>query len=343
MRLIVIGGTGFVGPAIVEQALTSDHDVAVYHRGQSHSELDPDAPHVHGSTLEIGGHIQEISGFRPDAIIDTSQFRTDTTQSVIKALTGLCERYVLVSSIDVYRGYGILHRTEPGPHQPMPVSEGDVLRTLPSFDQTETDDNIFAERAALDNGVLPVTVVRAPAIFGRGDRQKRISQHLAAIRDGGGVVRMPETLSRFRFSRGYLPNIADALIVYVADRRPGNHLYNLADEEALSNESWFRLIANAVGWEGRLEITLDSAEDAKVDYSQDLYTDTSKIRRELGYTETVPMDEAVRLTVEWDECQGLTRQTHSPAPEPLQDHRLPNTWRPRKPRVSCVDRSLVLR
>lgn len=304
MKLLVIGGTGFVGTGIVEQALISGHDVAVYHRGESHSELDSDVPHIHGSTMEIDGHLSEIDSFNPDAVIDTTQFRTDTTQSVMATLTGRCERYVLVSSMDVYRGYGILHRTEPGPHQSMPVSETDALRTLPSADQTETDDNIFAEQAALESNVLPVTIVRAPAIFGRGDKFRRTAGHLAAIRDGDSVVKMPETLSQFRFARGYLPNIADALIACAADRRPGNHVYNVAYAETLSTESWFWLIANAIGWEGRLEITPDSAEDEKIDYSQHLFADTSKIRSELGYTEAVPIDEAVRLTVEWDQNQG---------------------------------------
>lgn len=304
MRLLVIGGTGFVGTGIVDQALISGHDVAVFHRGHSHSERDPDVPHIHGSTMGIDSHISEIDGFNPDAVIDTTQFRTDTTQSVLATLTGRCERYVLVSSMDVYRAYGILHRTEPGPHQLMPVSEGDALRTLPSADQTETDDNIFAEQAALQSDVLPATIVRAPAIFGRGDKFRRTAGHLAAIRDGDSVVKMPETLSRFRFARGYLQNVADALIACAADRQPGNHVYNVADAETLSTVGWFWLIANAVGWKGRLEITPDSAEDAKIDYSQDLFADTSKIRSELSYTEALPMDEAVRLTVEWDQSQG---------------------------------------
>ena len=80
---------------------------------------------------------------------------------MITALAGRVNRYVLVSSLDVYRAYGVFHRTEPGPAQAMPVDETAELRTRPSLVQDSEQDSIFAERAALSQDELPVTVGRA--------------------------------------------------------------------------------------------------------------------------------------------------------------------------------------
>ncbi len=123
-----------------------------------------------------------------------------------------------------------------------------------------------------------------------------------------GVVRLPETRASFLVGRGYLPDIADALILCAEDRRPGNHVFHVQDKETLTWEDWWRIIAEVSNWKGRFERVPDSETDDPAvrtqDLTQHLYMDTSKIRRELGYTETVPMDEAVRRSVEWEQSKN---------------------------------------
>ena len=169
MNLLIIGGTAFFGPPIVRRAIEGGHRVLVYHRGSHEYDHGPDVPHLHGTTLEIGKHRDAIKEFAPDAVIDTTQFMAETTESVIDAISGVSDRYVVVSSGDVYRAYGVLHRTEPGPLQPMPVDETAELRTKQGFDNvaTEFEDNLYTEQAALGQSRVAATILRARQHLGR--------------------------------------------------------------------------------------------------------------------------------------------------------------------------------
>ncbi len=300
LRLLVIGGTRFFGPAILRRALDHGHDVLVYHRGSLDPLRDRDVPHVHGSTLDIADHLSEIIKFRPDAAIDTTQFRADTTTAVVDALKDVCARYVLVSSGDVYRAYGVLHGTEPGGLQEMPVDESAELRTRASFDQTAEVDKIFAERAGLEQDLLPTTVVRAPATFGPGDPQERIAGPMKRLQAAGDRLVLAAKIAGWWFTHGYVDNIADALILCTEDRRPGNFTYNVGYEDDFTVLRRFQFVAEALSWEGEITTSPEVAPQENANFTQDLVMDTSLIRRELGYGEVVPLAEAVRRSVIWE-------------------------------------------
>ena len=124
MKLLMLGGTQFIGRAVVERALELGHAVALCHRGEHEPVGMTEVQHIHCDNIDIADHLDAIKVFEPDAVIDTTQFDTPRTQAVVDALTGVVDRYVLVSSMDVYIAYGRLHRTEPGPHQPLDPQYG---------------------------------------------------------------------------------------------------------------------------------------------------------------------------------------------------------------------------
>ena len=99
MKLLILGGTRFLGHHIAEQALARGDEVSLLHRGRSAPGLLPQAEHL---IADRDGDLQVLRGRRWDAAIDTSAYVPRQVRSVSDLLSRQVERYLLVSSISVY-------------------------------------------------------------------------------------------------------------------------------------------------------------------------------------------------------------------------------------------------
>jgi len=115
---------------------------------------------------------------------------------------------------------------------------------------------------------------------------------------------LPESEARWRWTRGYAEDMANAITLAVIDEGAAGKVYNVGEPEALSTEEWVRAIAQAAGWEGEVVVmpdeTLPEHLRAGMDTSQHLVTDSTRIRNELGYAELISRDEALWRTIAWE-------------------------------------------
>jgi 2'-hydroxyisoflavone reductase len=98
MRILVLGGTQFLGRAVVEAALQRSHDVTMFNRGQTRPELFPDAEKLRG---DRDGDLSALDGRRFDAVVDTSGYVPRIVRATLDALTDV-GHYSFVSSVSVY-------------------------------------------------------------------------------------------------------------------------------------------------------------------------------------------------------------------------------------------------
>lgn len=108
MRVLILGGTNFIGFSLCRQLLDAGHEVAVVHRGQHEPEALSDATHIHSSRAELSEVSDQIKGFRPDVVMDAFAMSKADAEIAVKAI-GPDVRRVMWSSMDVYRGYSGLH------------------------------------------------------------------------------------------------------------------------------------------------------------------------------------------------------------------------------------------
>jgi nucleoside-diphosphate-sugar epimerase len=156
----------------------------------------------------------------------------------------------------------------------------------------------------MGDAALRGTVLRLPAVYGPGDRQHRLFEYLKRMDDGRPFILLGECESRWRWTHGYVENVADAVALAVTDERAAGRVYNVGEEDALTRSEWVGAIGRAAGWGGRVlevpEGELPAHLKGPAGYEHDLDVDTKRIREELGYREKVAREEALLKTIAWE-------------------------------------------
>jgi len=312
----VIGGTGFIGQPLVRALAGMGHDVAVLTRRGAHSELPAEM---------IVGERRDLTSLRPraDVVIDLILSSGAQAQQLMDTFRGVAKRVVAASSIDVYRACGVLHGSESGPLEPVPLTEDSALRTkLQTYPPASIEalrkifnwlddeyDKIPVERAILGDPDLPGTVLRLPMIYGPGDHLRRFQPVLKRIDDGRSKILFEEGWAGWRSPRGYVDNVAAAIALAAVSEQAARRVYNVAEQPAFSELDWARKIAAATGWNGEFVVLPKDRMPSHLvqpgNSAQHWEADSSRIRRELGYREPVPLEEAIAQTIEWGRAHPI--------------------------------------
>ncbi len=132
MRLVVIGGTHFVGRAMVEDAVARGHDVTVFHRGPAEPEGFPTVEHVHG---DRDGGLDPLRGRTWDAAIDTCGYVPRVVRDSARLLADAVGTYVFVSTLSVYPD-----DAPPGCTEASPTRQAAVPRDRGASRRSRTED-----------------------------------------------------------------------------------------------------------------------------------------------------------------------------------------------------------
>jgi nucleoside-diphosphate-sugar epimerase len=315
MRITVIGGTGFIGSHVVAR-LAEQHEVTVVHRGKHAGALPSSVHHIIGDRDNLAGLAIEFRRQPPEVVLDMIAGDERQARAVVDAFRGIAGRLVTTSSIDVYRAYEIALGLAAGPPEPVPLTEESPLRTtlhpyrnrpvgsIP-FDWVTPDyDKILVERVVRREPSLPATILRLPMVYGPGDPLHRFHGFLKRMDDGRPAILIDETWATWQGPMGYVEDVAAAIALAVTNEAAAGRTYNIAEPDALSWADWARAVGQAAGWRGRI-VTLPRDRTPKhliplFRAEQHWTADSSRIRRELGYRETVPRVEALARTVAWE-------------------------------------------
>ena len=279
------------------------HEVTIFHRGETEQDLPSSVRHVHGDFANFNQHIDNLRGLAPEVVLDMAPFRAEDAER-LKAFEGVARRVVAISSQDVYRAFGRFWRTEPGPPDPMPLTEDSPLREKLSARGLDYNKTAI-ERALIERPNLRATILRLPAIHGRGDHVHRLFSFIKRMDDGRPFILLSEDAARWQWARGYVEDMAHAIVLAVTDERAAGRIYNVAYEKTFNGAEWVQQIARIVGWKGEvLVLPKDQLpvhlQSDKFDLTQQFAVDSSRIRGELGYAEIVDFDEALRRTIDWE-------------------------------------------
>lgn len=292
VRVVILGGTQFIGRAIVEE-LAHGHDVLVVHRGQHEPPDLAPVEHLHSDRRQLRLVRKELNAFRADAAVDVSAMNGAQADAALGVLPdGI--RLVAISSGDVYRAFASVHS---GTHtDAVPLDEAATLRER-RFLVAPDDENLEVEERYLARGAV---VLRLGAVYGQHDYQRRQEFVLRRVR--ARRRRMPIGSGGFLFSRCYVRDVAVAVRLAL-EHGPEGEIFNVAEQATWSMRLLAENIVHSAGAE--LELVTVRAAVLPADLrmtaltGQHLLMDSRKIRSVLGWRDTDP-DEALRQTLAWD-------------------------------------------
>jgi nucleoside-diphosphate-sugar epimerase len=212
MRILVLGGTSFVGRAIVEDALRTGAEVTLFGRGRTGADLFPELTRLIGDR-DTGDYTALRDGGW-DAVVDVSGYVPRHVGQAMDALGDRVGRYLFISSHAVYQRTGV-----------GPGSTEDTPRRPPVRDTEELDDGTYGPlKVACEDDVVArygsrATIVRPGKVVGRHDPSDTFTYWVRRATRGGRVALPadPEQPVQVTDSR----DLARLVVRLLVDDRPG--------------------------------------------------------------------------------------------------------------------------
>lgn len=299
MRVLVIGGTRFIGRTASEALLGAGHELLIIHRGETEPASLAGARHLHISRAQLRAAQSDIAGFAPDVAVDTIALtRDDADQALAVIPPGT--RTVVLSSCDVYRAY--TSRDRGVVTDAVPLDESATLRTERYPDrgrgaQFEDYEKLDVEQAYAARGA---TILRLGFIYGPHDPQRREEFILGRLR--AGRPQIPFGPGTWLLSRCYVEDTAAAIRLAVEARDATGEVFNIAEPRGVTVRHWAQQILDAAGSSAELVGVPSRLLPADMVMSksiqQHLLIDSSKARDMLGWKTSDP-EATVRASVAW--------------------------------------------
>lgn len=293
MKALLIGGTGLVGPNVIQEISAGFAGAQISTITRSGKSLFAEAS-FKADRNDGEAFAAILAETKPDILIDMIPFTAQdahTTANIVKKMMPTLP-VIALSSIDIYAAYAKLHNTENIGYQNCPITETMTLRQKPGAEGAKYDklnvEKIYRE--TLQN----ITILRLPATYGWPDTS-RISSYLDPILADEKSITITKTMANWKFSRCLNKNAAHAIFKSIEASQLGLHIYNIAEEAPYSEREWCQKIARLCGWNG--EIIIAGNDEDLIDFKQDFYVSSQKIRTELGFTEKYDPDAGLADTI----------------------------------------------
>ncbi|MBI3676069.1 MAG: NAD-dependent epimerase/dehydratase family protein [Proteobacteria bacterium] len=279
MRVLIVGGTRFIGAHAARQLDEAGADVTVFHRGKSENPILPPVRHVRDASAEYPVTLfpEAVAKADWDAVVHMVMMGEADARAAAQAFAGRAGRLVMISSGDIYRAYGRLTGSEPGEPDSSLLSEDAPLRSVLYPYRTQAAklgryahdyEKILAERVVREAG-LPAVILRLPKVYGPEDNANLATVYSFAAQP------------QWRWTHGHVDNVARAIVLAAMHPAAPGRIYNVGEANTPTmGERLARLPS----------LSSPTPQAPPFDYRHSIGYDTTRIRNELGFREIV--DEA---------------------------------------------------
>ncbi len=218
MKLLVLGGTMFLGRHFVTAALAHGHELTLFHRGKTNPDLFPEVEKLHGDRKQS---LEPLAGRRFDAVIDTCGYFPRAVQMVADTLGDRVGHYTFISSISVYADMRTV-----GQDETAPLAQLADETTEEITGETYGGLKALCEAAAAARFPDRALILRPGLITGPNDPSDRFTYWPVRIARGGDVLAPPaETLVQHIDAR----DLAEWMLALIEAQQTG--VYNATGPE----------------------------------------------------------------------------------------------------------------
>ena len=256
MKILVMGGTGFIGRVLVNYLLNHGHEVVVGSSGRTVVNFKGNVKFVQFDRFNPVSIKEKISAFDYfDVVYDQLAFRVKDVKDLIRILSGRAGSYIITSSAAVYsHDEGVIQEDQFDPFK----FEVDEKLSESSY----SDGKRNVEAYIYQNADFRVSAARFPSIMGNGDSTLRFQDHLRRIEEGK-CFWIPEKNGRRNYA--WVDDAGRFLAWLGINGKKGS--YNGASEEVFDIKSFLGLMGQAMG--NRICFDSHSQEDRSRYYRED--------------------------------------------------------------------------
>jgi nucleoside-diphosphate-sugar epimerase len=326
MRVLILGGTGVISRAIVNQLLIDNHEVIIFNRGNKKQSFAGEVEQIQGDRLDRDAFETSMRKEKFDAVIDMICFNEADAKSTVAAFRDNVEQLVVCSSIAAYKR----------PYKTVPTVEAsEQLHDNPvfsyAFDKAEMER--YLHRVIRDEN-LPITIIRPSLTYGPG------AVNIGVLRQNFGIVdriRKEKPLVMFgdgstSWSFTFAPDLAKGFAGVLGKKETYGQAYHVTNEERTIWEDLYLEIGRIVGKTPRIvhipsELLLKAAPNLCAHlYFEKTYAglfDNSKIRSVVPeFAPELSLNAGLRIIVDWWEKEA---NTIDPEKDALED-KLVSLW-----------------
>lgn len=303
MKTLVIGGSGFLSSAVVQQLRDAGHEVTIFTRGQRPT---PEGVKViTGDRHNVETFVQAFEGRPFDAVVDCIAFTPGDAHADLRAFAGRIGHLVMISTDFVY-----------GPFRTLPMDENTATQALNDYGRNK----VATEEALLTawrEESFPVTIMRPPHILGPGSHlgsgslQGRDASLLERLESGGPLMLLDS--GQLLIQPVHKDDVGRACAAVLAHpETTRGEVYNCAGPDRATTRAYYDLITAAIGAEAVEYLSLPSEEyvralPEKAPFAQHRVYCVEKLARDTGYCPSTTLAHALFETIDWLQSSGASQ------------------------------------
>lgn len=272
MRILIMGGTRFIGVYLTKQLVAQGHEVVLFNRGNKPAPVDG-VEQIHGDRTDASQLKDKLGGASFDAVFDNNGRELSDTQSLAEIFQGRVQHFVYISSAGVYLK-----------SDQMPHVEGDAV------DPKSRHRGKFETEAYLADQSLPFTSIRPVYIYGPQNYNDLEAWFFDRIVRGRPIPIPGNGMHMTQF--GHVQDLATAMAAVLGNSQAVGQIYNISGDRYVTFDGLARACAAAAG-KSADDVTIVHYDPKQFDFGkrkafpmrvQHFFADVHKARRELGWT-----------------------------------------------------------